>query len=201
MSSESTPLTSAYEDPSPDGPSETGDNNTDHETNDDELEFHIYSDTLNILKALESRVLAVLGHDLELAARLIPQIYSQLRVDLIQEATEYTSAPAHNGSSTSRGTPGDLSSILSPQSQSNAQNGSQKGKHPRGVGEDDDDDDDEERERSPKTPRIDSNTNSAPHPTFACPFYKKDSQKYGPLSQKRYQKCIGPGPTELRRIK
>jgi hypothetical protein len=147
-----------------------------------------------VIDELDSRLFLVLGHDVELAARLIPLIHARLRLGVTPEDTEYTTSPTHvptgaeQGSeppSGSSATPGGSSPIVSRQ----------RGGRKRGGSENHRDDDDSKARRKRTNRSVSRGRN------FACPFHKKDPITYCPSKYATFRVCTGPGFPELRRIK
>jgi hypothetical protein len=165
---------------------------SDGENTSDDDEGTEDSDPSSLL--LESHLFSVLGHDLELAARLIPQIYKQVHCP--SETTNHTKAPVDNPS----GGGENYSAVSSmPEARSNDAfgNNSRKRKRERHRDESEDRGRQEQSEKRRKKP----GEGPVDRPRFACHFHKKDPEKYCPLNDRKYRCCIGPGPFELRRIK
>jgi hypothetical protein len=149
-----------------------------------------------VLNLLDSRLFSVLGHDLELAARLIPQIHAQLQVGLASEGPTHTSAPAHEstGAAEESGVVGDSSS--NPASGSFPDHSRQ-----RKRGRERDESEDRRDNDGSKRRRIRSGRHSAQPPSFACHFHKKDPERYCRDNDLKFRVCMSPSITALRRLK
>jgi hypothetical protein len=147
---------------------------------------------------LDSYLFTFLGHNLELAAQLIPVIYRSLPrhwpFALVSPA--YTECPpAESPSTTTSGstpstsisTPSSIrsSQTSNPQNQQRKRDASEEGRGNR-------------RRKSRKTSVGDASIRQR---GFACHFFKMDKSKYCSLSDRKYRTCAGPGETELRRMK
>jgi hypothetical protein len=73
----------------------------------------------------------------------------------------------------------------------------QRRKHIR----DPDEEDEARRNRGSKRPRKRFGPDSPRPLGFACPFYRKDPEKYVVATDIKYRTCGGPRPYEVRRIK
>jgi hypothetical protein len=168
---------------------ESDENYSDSESNEAES----LNDTF---MAIESQIISVLGHDMGLAARLIPQIHAQLQFG---SSSENTSCVGSEESSTAREPESDSlisSSITSRKSTSSHQ------KRNRDDGDQDDTEDGRGNDGFKKLrPRAEQNENTGLR--FACPFHKRWPQKYcvSMTTGSKYRSCLGPGFLEARRLK
>ena len=158
---------------------------------EDEADYSVF-----VLNLLDSRLFSVLGHDLELAARLIPQIHAQLQVGLASDGLTHTAAPTHGstGATEENATVGESSS--------NPANGSSPDdsrRHKRGRERDESED--RRDNGGSKRQRIRSDQHSAQPPSFACHFHKKDPERYCRDNDLKFRVCMGPSITALRRLK
>ena len=157
----------------------------------------------NTIRILESDLLYVLREHLNIAAHLIPQIHRALNIELPRDTEGYYSTPfyEHTTNPSAQG-PSPISSNGGLNPIPNAE----PRKHERSSDEDDEDNGD-----GSKRPRQDSGEIlgnfsgriSRRRPTFACHFHKLNPDKYGgrAWTDRKFRTCIGPGPTELRRLK
>jgi len=150
---------------------------------------------------LDARLLVVLGYDLELAARLIPRIHDLIQRNFASGGVDVRVVPSQaTGTTGTTGQTSGASVIRSSISASSTAKGTElkrlKHKH-------DSEEDDEEANGNKRSKRHRKRWDPAlPRPRgFACPFHRKDPEKYAPTTDIKYRTCIGPGPTELRRIK
>jgi hypothetical protein len=170
---------------------------------------------------LEARLVEALGHDLPLAAYLIPLLYKVFRSEVSAKITRTVGPWCHNV--TKCAPDGEPSSGKTPSSNvaantSNASNNDAR-KRSRGFNslghdhepddEDEDDEDDEDDKRDPKRSKNRPDSGGpAPNPRLACPFYKLDSAKYSVQHETiengkktDYRICAGPGFRSITRLK
>jgi hypothetical protein len=180
---------SAIESPAYETESDESDSRSDH------YEANFFED---MMASIATDLLGVLGHDMTLLARLLPQIHASLQARLRCENTNYAGSDFNTGRD-SMGESGSLESSKTRKSSAS----SSLGKHGREEREQDDDredDDDSENER-PKKPRGRSEPKENRGPRYACPFHKRRPHIYTNLEGTRYRSCSGPGQTEVRRLK
>ena len=143
----------------------------------------------------ESDIVSIFGHDLGLAARMIPEIHARLLLARIEVSTNYAGSESSTSpgiSQTSRGRSSASTSNNPPPSLPRLKR-RRDPDHP-------DDNDPNDGFKKPR-PKIIQNRNRVP--CFACPFYKAFPQKYNVSEETglKYRTCIGPGTPELRRLK
>jgi len=163
---------------------------------------HAYS-----IRALESHLLYILRDHLDLAARLIPDVYRRVLIELSGDAEGSYSAPSH-GQTTSTHTRG--YQITSSNNSTKTSPNIELLKRGRGSEEEEEEEDNGEESKRPRRNPGRTSQNFAGlqlerRPTFACHFHKLDANKYGGSAwiDRRFRTCVGPGPspTQLRRIK
>jgi len=145
---------------------------------------------------LESDITSVLSHDLGLAAHLIPRFHARLQPDFLTESTSYAGSESSSAPEASKNFQG-LSSIATNSITNSNFQQRKRGRDPDDPGENGQND----GFKKPR-PKFDQNQNR--RLGFACPFHKRLPQKYcvsaDPESRK-YRTCLGPGYSELRRLK
>ncbi len=147
------------------------------------------------MNSIATDLLSVLGHDLALLARLLPQIHASLQAQLCYENTSYAGSDYNTGMDNV----GDCGSLASSKTRKSSTSSS-LGKRGRDEREPDDDEDNG-NDGLPKKLR------GRPEPTetrgvrYACPFHKRDPNFYSTATGTRYRSCSGPGQTEVRRLK
>ena len=178
------------------------DSETEFETDDTESVEDITDDE-DTMKAsdyavdiFDSRLFSILGHDLELASRLIQQIHAQLQLGFGTETGVYTASPSHD----SKGVPetyGDFSASGFTPGNGSSHNGSPQNKRGRER--------DESKDRGDKSgskrQRRFQDPSAVPRRLYACHFHKKDPTRYCPLTDRKFNMCLGRGNIELRRMK
>jgi hypothetical protein len=172
---------------------ETDDTESTEDMTDDEDTMEASDYAIGIL---DSRLFSILGHDLELASRLIPQIHAQLQLGFGTETGVYTASPSHR----SRGVPethGDFSASTLTPSNGSSHNGSPRNKR----GRERDESKDRGDESGSKRPRRLRDRSPEPRRRFACHFHKKDPARYCPLNDPKFNICLGRGNPLLRRMK
>ncbi|KAH8769771.1 hypothetical protein BGZ57DRAFT_954771 [Hyaloscypha finlandica] len=145
---------------------------------------------------LDSRLLSVLRYDLELAARLIPRIHARIQWRFASKKIGVTVVPSQAGEG-GHTSPSTVSSSSPAVSRTVNPTDLQRRKHIR----DPDEEDEARRNRGSKTPRKRFGPDSPRPLGFACPFYRKDPEKYVVATDIKYRTYGGPGPYEVRRIK
>jgi hypothetical protein len=196
--------------------SDVGDdeNEEDEDDEEDENEWSGQDDNL------EARLVEALGHDLPLAAYLIPLLYKEFRSEVSAKITravgpwcnEVTKCAPDGGTSG-----GKNSSSAAPNSSNISSNDARK--RSRGLDsmshdhepdeEDEDEDDEDDDKRDPKRSKNHPDSRGpTPNPRLACPFYKLDSSKYGVQHEAietgkktDYRVCAGPGFRSITRLK
>jgi hypothetical protein len=146
---------------------------------------------------LDSRLFMVLGHDLELAARLIPRIHALIQYSFASEDSAVRVVPSQGPGETTQTSPSSVGGNAVTASSSVKRTDLQHRKHKRIS----DEEDEARRNGGPKRPRKKFGPNSPRPPGFACPFFKKDPEKYAAGIDRKYRTCSGPRSHELRRIK
>jgi hypothetical protein len=172
---------------------ETDDTESAEDMTDDEDTMETSDYAIDIL---DSRLFSILGHDLELASRLIPQIHAQLQLGFGTETGVYTASPSHG----SRGVPetqGDFSASTSTPGNGSSHNGSPRNKRGR---ERDESKDRGDKSGSKRRRRF-RDRSAVPRPRYACHFHKKDPARYCPLNDPKFNICLGRGNPQLRRMK
>jgi hypothetical protein len=154
------------------------------------------SESESLTAILDSHLFAVLGHDLELAACLIPRIHSLIQWSFTFEDIAVRVVPSQGPGETGQTSPS-VSGSTSTASSTVKSTDYQRRKHKR----DSEEEEEARRNGGSKRPRKRFGPNSPRLPGFACPFYRKDPEKYVPATDIKYRTCMGPGPVELRRIK
>ncbi len=167
---------------------------TGEENNHDDF---MESESESLTALLDSRLFAVLGHDLELAARLIPRIHALIHCSFASEDTAVTVVPSQDPGETAQTSPRSVNGSALTASSSVKRTDLQRRKHKRYS----DEEDDSRRNDGSKRSRKGFEPDPSRSLRFACLFYKKDPEKYVPGTDIKYRTCIGPGPFELRRIK
>lgn len=153
------------------------------------------------IRVLERHVFSVLGNDLELAAKLIPQIYQCYMIGCDQKGAAFTKTPSHKTSDSSEAhcSPGKRDTVKNLQGSITKSNLPKRSRLLEDDDDHDDDDDDEEEDRGHKRSKL--NIGDTQLRGFACPFYKKNPDFYHPYQSSRYLKCQGPGPEDFRHLK
>jgi hypothetical protein len=172
----------------------TGDTKSTEDTTDDEDTMEASDYPIDIL---DSRLFSILGPDLELASHLISQIHAQLQLGFGSETGVYSSSPS-DGSERAQETHGDFGPLASTPSNRSSHNGSPRNN--RGRGRERDESKDRGDRSSPKKRRF-RDRSVVPRSRFACHFNKKDSVRYCPLSNPKFNICHGRGNPQLRRMK
>jgi hypothetical protein len=157
----------------------------------------------NTIRILESNLLYILRDNLDLAARLIPEIHRRLNIEQSGDTEGYYSTPSsqHTANQSTQGP-----SPRSPNDWTKAITNIEPRKRGRSSDEEEEDNDDDSkrsRQNPRKIPDDFSTRGLERRPTFACHFHKFNPSKYGgrAWTDRKFRTCIGPGPTELRRIK
>ena len=146
------------------------------------------------MASITKDLLSVLGHDMALLARLLPQIHTSLQAQLCYENNSYAGSDYNNGAD-SIGDYGNLASWTTRKSSTT----SSLGKRSRDGREEDDERDDGENEHPKKPSRPQSNDNNGVR--YACPFHKRWPDIYTNAVGTKYRSCSGPGQVEVRRLK
>ncbi|PVH84065.1 hypothetical protein DL98DRAFT_569391 [Cadophora sp. DSE1049] len=160
----------------------------DEDNEESELLFRGYSP--DTMRTLESRFLSLFSHDpsnvSELLASFQDLILSELEVN---NATNSTSETPSSGAGTF-----DQGSIRSSSmtTTSNSKFSSSSPKLKRGRKKDDED----QKQRRTRQKQV--SDREILH--FACPFRKKDPDKYGRVTDERFSSCLAPKIPTLRRI-
>jgi hypothetical protein len=170
---------------------------------------------------LEARLVEALGHDLPLAAYLIPHLYKVLRSEVSAKITRTVGPWCHDLTKCApeRGTSsGKTPSSNAAANTSNVPNSDPR-KRSRGLDsmshdhepddEDEDDEDEDDDKRDPKRTKNHRDSGGpAPNPRLACPFFKLDPLKYGVQHETvengkktDYRVCAGPGFKSITRLK
>lgn len=167
---------------------------------------------------LEARILEALDYNLPLAAHLIPLLhqamYAEFATNITQKVGPWrqdvtTCAPAAGGSSSQK-------SPSSGAPTNNSNNDPRKRQRNFGLGQDmreadeeaDEDEDDDDDNRDPKRLKDEPDSpGRSPHPLLACPFHKRDPQKYSiqhemveNARKSVYRTCAGPGFKSIQRL-
>jgi hypothetical protein len=145
---------------------------------------------------LDSRLFSILGHDLELASRLIPQIHTQLQLGFGTETGVYTASPSR-GSSGVPETHEDFSASIFTPGYGSSHHSSPRNKRGR---ERDESKDRGDKSGSKRRRRF-RDRSAVPRRRFACHFHKRDPARYCPLNDPKFNVCIGRGNPLLRRMK
>ncbi len=197
--------------------SDVGDdeNEEDEEDEEDENDWSGQDDNL------EARLVEALGHDLPLAAYLIPLLYKVFRSEVSAKITRTVGPWCQDVTKCApdRGTSGGKTSSSGVAPNTSNMSGNDARKRSRGLGsmsidhepddEDDDDEDEDDDKRDPKRSKNQPDSGGpAPNPRLACPFYKLDPSKYGVQheaieSGKKtdFRVCAGPGFRSITRLK
>lgn len=170
---------------------------------------------------LEARLVGALGHDLPLAAYLIPYVYKVFRSEVSAKITRTVGPWCHDVTKCApdRGTnSGKAPSSNTAANTSNVSNNDAR-KRSRGLDslghdhdpddEDEDEDDEDDDKRDPKRSKNYPDTGGpAPNPRLACPFFKLDPVKYSVQHETiengrktDYRVCAGPGFRSITRLK
>lgn len=149
------------------------------------------------LSLLESHLFSVVGHDRELATRLIPHVLSQVQLDYSVEGLNIADSP-HDGDGESGRAQnyGAASSVSAPSNTRSSQPYLQSKRR-----QEDDEAGKEKDHSGEKRRRKYRDRDPLRSPRFACHFYKKDSNHYCRLNDRKFGPCQGPGPAELRHMK
>ncbi len=145
---------------------------------------------------LDSRLFEVLGHDLELAARLVPQIHASMQNSSPEDLAIKVVASGSPGEGAQQTPSSSSGSVPTPSS-----SGSRVDLHRRKHKRDSEEEEEKKRSGGSKRPRNRFGHNSPRPLGFACPFHKKEPWKYVATTDIKYRTCSGPGPLEVRRIK
>jgi hypothetical protein len=164
------------------------------EQNDDSDGDHENESNFN-MGILESNMVSIFGRDLGLAARMIPEVHAHMLLSRIEESTSYAGSEYSTSPGISQGSQGwsSVSTNSNPTPGLSSLKRRRDPDHP-------DDNDQNDGFKKPR-PKIIQNRNRGPY--FACPFYKRNPQKYRASTETglKYRTCIGPGNPELRRLK
>jgi hypothetical protein len=155
-----------------------------------------------ILQLLESQLLAVIQHDRNLAAILIPEIH-ELVYPGGGASGSYSAAASHSTNDndqiqgSSNTSPSTNNPVLTDTGSSNCSNAKKRGINPD-ESDDNNESEDHKYKRRTKRPKSGDNLRA-----FACVFHKHDPEKYNPWTSPEYLKCLYPllPGNELRRIK
>jgi hypothetical protein len=177
------------------------DNGTHSETESSAVEPTSETGKADLIKGFESHLLYILRGDLDLAARLIPEFHRRVNIEFSGSGEYYHSAASHEQNANASVQEASITS-----SNGSAYVNSDIGSLKRGRSSEDDEEDNDGGSKRPRPDpgQISRNFASPPsgrRPTFACHFHKFNPEKYGPLTNRKFRTCIGPGPSELRRIK
>jgi hypothetical protein len=196
--------------------SDVGDDENEEDEEDDEDDENEWSGQDD---NLEARLVAALGHDLPLAAYLIPLLYKVFRSEVSAKITR-TVGPWCNEvtkCAPDRASGGKTSSSAAPNSSNMSGNDARK--RSRGLDsmshdqepddEDDEDEDEDDDKRGPKRSKNHPDSGGpTPNPRLACPFYKSDPSKYGVQHEAietdkktDFRVCAGPGFRNITRLK
>lgn len=157
------------------------------------------SDTDYLVRVMESRLLFALCHDFDLACRLIPSVHVLAQGLLRCGTTKHILTQRGKGSE-----PQQTSGTCSKLSESDRQKTSPS--HSQKCGLDPDDPDEPDKYNGQKSNRRQKRRKTISGeamPTFACPFYKKDPQKYNHWNDPKYRTCSRPNAPhdDVRRLK
>jgi hypothetical protein len=168
---------------------------TESEASDSASQLHETDLLKETMAAIALDLLDILGHDMVLLARLMPQIHTNLQQCLCIENASYAGSDYGAGGDST----GEFGGLASSDSRKSSTSSSHR-KRGRDDKEEDDerDDGDSERFKKPKG-KPESNENKGPR--YACPFHKRWPQKYTNLEGTKYRSCSGPGQVEVRRLK
>jgi len=163
---------------------------------------------------MDATIIAAVNGDLALAAVLIPFLHRDLRsaVQSKVENWQYHAAAGENVSTTGNSSAGGNGSNSS-QGESPSGNKKRRRSDSRPRGRKDEEDDDEDN--GGDDGGIDGDGHDLPGspnqalPLLACPFYKRDPQKYniqhitsrGQAKKTDYRSCAGPGFKSIQRLK
>jgi len=185
------------------------------EEDDDENDWSGQDDNL------EARLVEALGHDLPLAAYLIPLLYKVFRSEVSAKITrtvgpwcrDVTKCAPDRGTSSGKTPSSDAAANTSNTSNNDARKRSRgfdslgHNHEPDDEDEDEEDEDDDKRDPKRSKNRPDSG-GPAPNPRLACPFYKLDPAKYSVQHETietgkktDYRVCAGPGFRSITRLK
>lgn len=161
----------------------------------EDCEAALFAETMT---SIATDLLSVLGHDMALLARLLPQIHTFLQARLCYGNTSYGGSDYNTGGD-SMGECGSLASSKTRKSSTSSSSG-KRGRDYREQDDEHDERDDGENDRS-KKPRGDSEPNENINLRYACPFHKRWPHKYTIVNATKYRSCSGPGQIEVRRLK
>ncbi len=163
--------------------------------------------------SLESVVLEALGGDLVLAAQLIPILHKSFYCEFAANITRKV-APWANGITkySEGGSPEQTNFTVEQEKQSSnprkRQRRFESGKQNSREQDDDEDDEDEDEKDPNNFGNVPENVATSPVLRLACPFYKRDPEKYciqhdATDNTKRinYRTCEGPGFNSIQRLK
>ena len=149
----------------------------------------------SVASLLEYRLQSTLGHDPELASRLIPRIIAQLLPEIIPEDVENISTMANESPGTAGGSEITDSALSTP---ANANSGNDMRPRKRGWKRDQS----EERRGNGSSRQRDRLLDRSPEGLrFACHFYKRDPTRCLPRDNIKYRVCAGPGFLRLQHLK
>jgi hypothetical protein len=187
----------------------------DEEEEDDENDWSGQDDNL------EARLIEALGHDLPLAAYLIPLLYKVFRSEVSAKITQTVGPWCHDLTKCAPDKETNSGKTTSSNAAANTSNMSNYDARKRSRGldslshdhepddEDEDDEDEDDDKRDPKRSKnLPDSGGPAPNPRLACPFYKLDPSKYGVQHEAiengkktDYRVCAGPGFRSITRLK
>lgn len=145
---------------------------------------------------LDSRLLSILGHNLQLASRTVPLMHAQLQLGFGAETGGYTASPSY-GSGEAPETQGDFGASTSTRGSGSSHNASPRNKRGRERDESKDRGDNSGLKRR----RRFRDSSAVPRLLYACHFNKKDPARYCPVNDSKFNICSGRGKSQLRRMK
>jgi len=174
------------------GTGEDDDEDDDEEDNEDSEEDEIFLSgySPDTMRTLESKFMSLFSHDPKDVPELLEHFQTLIMSELeVKTATNSTSETPSSGAGTfDQGSIGSWS-MTTPTS-SMLSSGSPNLK--RGRKKDDDD------QKQRRTRQKQTSDQEVLH--FACPFRKRDPEKYGRVTDERFSSCLAPRIPTLRRI-
>lgn len=158
------------------------------DSEDDEIFFSGYSP--DTMRTLESKFMSLFSHDPKDVPELLEHFQTLIVSELeVKTATNSTSETPSSGAGTfDQGSIGSCS--MSTPTSSMLSSGSPNLKRERKK------DDDDQKQR--RTRQKQTSDQEVLH--FACPFRKRDPEKYGRVTDERFSSCLAPRIPTLRRI-
>ena len=188
----------------------------DSDDSDDDAEEDEDDDWSGQDSNLEAIILKAVGDDLALAAHLIPILHKSLRSEFAINATEKLGSwrygvikSAHGSRAGGEQTSANYTTDATNNPRKRQRRQGPKNQNRKSDDFDEDDDDDDDDPQDIKGREDDTGTEGQlPLPRLACPFHKRDPDKYniqhGDVESSKkaeYRTCAGPGFKSIQRLK